>query len=664
MRTASRSGARAALIAAAAAALAFLPTGGGAPVFDVTAFGAVGDGVTDDTVAVRAAFSAAAAAGASTVLFPAARTFLTGAFNLSSDLVVRVEGRILAWPGGDGGHFVLSGSLPWFGPTDVPVWQAFIHSDGASNLTLLGGGEVDGNGRVWWACACSGGDNNAPPCLGYDRPRLVHLIRGSGLVIRDLTFTNSPMWHIRPSWFDNVYMANVTVIAPETNPNKSCNTDGIDPDCTQDMLVEDSYVSVGDDAIAIKSGVNWFGREFGRPSRNITFRNMRIGTGHGISIGSEMSGNVTDILFENFVMNGTSTGPRVKSERGRGGLVANVVYRNISMLDVGSVFQVTEYYIDPPPPTNASATPRFANITIDGLVARGKVTAGAFIDGIPESIITGLVLKDCDFGGAAASTCDYAEGLCVGTVLPACPPCLTAAAAPADAEEVAAAAPPPPPGKLFNLSSFVLQLPVAAPGGGIEEVKAPALDTYSSAFFFTDAADKQMTFFCPENGAHTSGSEFPRSELREQPDFDLRKGGFHRLNATLTVVSTTKAEAVTIGQAHIDGISGACSIFIELEWANGDIISHMRDKDCKGVKETVGSGYKLGDAVTYSLVVSGDSAFVSTDRGSQKAPYVYSWLKTSTPVYFKLGNYLQDSGNSATLGSVVKVAAFTTEHTA
>ena len=385
-----------------AAALALAPTRG-APVFDVTAFGAVGDGVTDDTVAVRAALSAAAAAGASTVLFPAARTFLTGAFNLSSNLVVRVEGRVLAWPGGDGGHYVLSGSLAWFGPTDVPVWQAFIHSDGANNLTLLGGGEVDGNGKAWWSCACNGGDNNAAPCLGYDRPRLVHLIRGSGLVIRDLTFRNSPMWHLRPSWFDTVYMTNVTVLAPETNPNKSCNTDGIDPDATQDMLVEDSYISVGDDAIAIKSGLNWFGREFGRPSRNITFRNMRIGTGHGISIGSEMSANVTDVVFENFVLNGTSTGPRIKSERGRGGLVANVVFRNISMLNVGSTFQITEYYINPPPPTNASATPRFENITIDGLVARGKISAGAFLDGIPESVITGVVLKDCDFGAAAST---------------------------------------------------------------------------------------------------------------------------------------------------------------------------------------------------------------------------------------------------------------------
>ena len=85
--------------------------------------------------------------------------------------------------------------------------------------------------------------------------------------------------------------------------------------------------SVGDDAIAFKSGLNWAGRTFGRPTRNVTFRNMRIGTGHGVAIGSEMSANVTDVLFENFVCEGTSIGPRIKTQRGRGGVVRNIMFR-------------------------------------------------------------------------------------------------------------------------------------------------------------------------------------------------------------------------------------------------------------------------------------------------------------------------------------------------
>jgi polygalacturonase len=74
--------------------------------------------------------------------------------------------------------------------------------------------------------------------------------------------------------------------------------DGIDPDCAQDVLIERVFISTGDDNIAIKSGRNWFGRTYGRPSQNITVKDSIFGTGHGISIGSEMSGGVYNVLFQ------------------------------------------------------------------------------------------------------------------------------------------------------------------------------------------------------------------------------------------------------------------------------------------------------------------------------------------------------------------------------
>ena len=227
-----------------------------------------------------------------------------------------------------------------------------------------------------------------------------------------------------------------------------------------------------------------------------------------------------------------------------------------------------------------------------------------------------------------------------------------------------AAAAPPPPGKLCNLSSDTLQLPVAGKGGGVEEISAqPLAAGYSSAYFFTDPADDAMTFFCPQDGAHTSGSSFPRSELRQQPDWDLRASGRHVLNATVSVEQTTATKQITIGQAHIDGVSGHCSIFVELEWADGDVVAHLRDKNCNGVSKTVGSGLKLGDKFSYSIAVAGDAAVVTTDRGgAPMAPYAYSWLPANTPVYFKAGDYLQDSGSSATLGGKVKIYALSTSH--
>jgi len=399
------------------------------PTFNVLDFGAVGDGTTDDTNAVRSALRAAEQAGPSTVLFPPQKTFLTGAFNLSSDLILSIQGVILAFPGSEDGHYVLQPNFPFLGPTDQPIWQAFIHSDGANNITLEGGGIVDGNGAIWWKCDCDSSNPSASPCLGLGRPHLFTPFNGKGLRVRDITFQNSPMWNLSPTFFEDVYITNVTILAPISKGGKNsigCNTDGIDPLGVQDMVVENSHVSVGDDAIAIKSGFNWYGRTFGKPSVNITFRNMSIGTGHGISIGSEMSAGVYNILFENIFCNGTSTGPRIKSERGRGGLVANVTYRNITLHNVESAWQVTEYYINPPPPTNASATPSFKNITLENIVATGTMTTGSYFDGIPESIIEGVLIRNVDLRVAQhVGICNYTQGLCEGSVLPSCPTCFS-----------------------------------------------------------------------------------------------------------------------------------------------------------------------------------------------------------------------------------------------
>ena len=203
-------------------------------VFDVVEYGAVGDGVTDDTRAVRAAASAAAAAGGGTLRFPFGSgaqplVFHTGAFNLTSNLLVLIEGTLLATNTTDADHFPVQPQLQWFADPINPstMYQAFIYSLGASNITLRGYGLVDGNGAAWWACAVAGHEND-PPCRGVERPRLLNVIDGSHLVIEDLRFKDSPMWNLRPSHFTDVYIRNVSITAPSS----SHNTDGIDPDGT------------------------------------------------------------------------------------------------------------------------------------------------------------------------------------------------------------------------------------------------------------------------------------------------------------------------------------------------------------------------------------------------------------------------------------------------
>ena len=130
-------------------------------------------------------------------------------------------------------------------------------------------------------------------------------------------------------------VANNSVLAPSDSPN----TDGMDLDCVQDAIVHNNFVSTGDDALCVKSGIDWFGRTFGRPSANILFADNVVGTGHGISIGSETSGSVTNVTFERIRLNGTSAGPRIKTQRGRGGVISDVVYRDIVGTSLGGTIR-------------------------------------------------------------------------------------------------------------------------------------------------------------------------------------------------------------------------------------------------------------------------------------------------------------------------------------
>jgi len=248
---------------------------------------------------------------------------------------------------------------------------------------LTGEGTIDGNGSAWWSCWR--GNKLAPPCLGVGRPHLILLSRGSNVTISKLRIQNSPCWTVHPSMIDGLHIYSVDI----ANPHDAPNTDGIDIDAVQNAVIENSSISVGDDALCVKSGIDWLGRTFGKAASNITFRNISVGTGHGISIGSETSAGVDGVVFRDIRMAGTQRGGRIKSQRGRGGVVQNILFERIIMEGVDTAFDFTLNYHPGIPPTNSTATPSLANVTASAVQATSAGAAWA-IDGLPESFISGL----------------------------------------------------------------------------------------------------------------------------------------------------------------------------------------------------------------------------------------------------------------------------------
>jgi polygalacturonase len=202
---------------------------------NVLAFGAVGDGKTLDTDSIRAAI---AACSGTALLFPAPGVYLTAPLNLSSNSVYMLEsGAVVRAVSGPADWPVVAG-LPSYAPA---YWryQPFLWAIGQHNVTLLGGGVVDGSGgEYWWPAWFNG---SLPDPLVMHRPYLLELYNCSDVVVRDLGLRDSPFWTVHPYLSTRVELRGLHITAPVGSPN----TDGIDPDSSSFVVIADTTIANG-----------------------------------------------------------------------------------------------------------------------------------------------------------------------------------------------------------------------------------------------------------------------------------------------------------------------------------------------------------------------------------------------------------------------------------
>ena len=231
------------------AALLTSSTAGAAPgVFDITAYGAIGDGQTVNTVAINAAVVASNAYYKSTgqpgtTLVPEG-VFVSGQIELLSGVTLSVSstGRLL-------GSFNVSDY-----PVNPAAW-AFLYSNGATDITICGGGVVDGNYRRWIGGFDAVNDEYIytpwPGCSGECRPRLAILSNSQRVVVANVTFLGSADWTFQLLNCSGVHIYNWTQHGDERWPNN----DGIDIDSSSNVLLEDSNIDTADDGVCIKGSV-------------------------------------------------------------------------------------------------------------------------------------------------------------------------------------------------------------------------------------------------------------------------------------------------------------------------------------------------------------------------------------------------------------------------
>jgi polygalacturonase len=374
--------------------------------FNVRDYGAVGDGRTLDTVALQAAIDTCHQRGGGTIFFPAG-TYVTGSLFLHNHITLQLDaGATLLGSEDPADYPVISGR--WEG-AEQKTHAALITGSDLTNIAIMGRGTIDGRGAQWWRRFRSG-------ALDSPRPRLIAFTDCVNVLIENITAINSPSWTINPVRCENVTVNQVTIINPADSPN----TDGINPDSCHNVQISNCYVSVGDDCITIKSGVENEDEEKRIPCRNVTITNCTMANGHGgVVIGSEMSGGVRNVVISNCVFIGTDRGIRLKSRRGRGGVVEDIRVSTIVMTDVLCPLTMNLYYAvgkwgameiadKRPQPVN-DGTPRFRGIHLSHITARGVKYAAAYLHGLAEMPIEDITLNDFSVTLSADSEAGYPD---------------------------------------------------------------------------------------------------------------------------------------------------------------------------------------------------------------------------------------------------------------
>ena len=325
------------------------------------------------------------------VLTVPAGDYPTGSIRLYDDMTLEVQSGATLRFHQDAAAFPLI-TLEFEGRAGL-MHQACIYAEKAQNVVVTGSGTLDGQGEYWWTRQRA--RQNEHP-----RPYLVCFADCQHVTLENLTLTNSPAWTVHPLRCRNVVVRGLNIVNPADSPN----TDGVNPDACQDVRISDCTIDVGDDCIAIKSGTEDTPNR--QPCERIIITNCHFLHGHGgVVLGSEMSGDIRNVVVSSCVFHETDRGVRLKTRRGRGGTVEGIQLTNLVMEGVMCPFVFNMYYScgtdmsmrhvwEKVPYLVDAGTPCLRDVSITGVRARGCTACAGFFYGLAEMPVEGVSMQD------------------------------------------------------------------------------------------------------------------------------------------------------------------------------------------------------------------------------------------------------------------------------
>lgn len=344
---------------------------------------AVGDGQTLNTLVLQQAFDDCKADEA--VYLPAG-IFMTGALRMHSDMELYLEeGAILQ------GTDVVEDYLPRiksrFEGIENESYSSLLNlgsldHDGdynCRNVVIRGKGTIAGGGRTLAERVIASERERLKDYLaelgekiaecekpdtipGRVRPRLINMSNCQNVLLSGVHLKNGASWNVHMIYSDNIVTHDCTFYSGNV-----WNGDGWDPDSSTNCTIFGCIFYTGDDSIAIKSGKNPEGNVINRPTKHVRIFDCKCAFGHGIAMGSEMSGGIEDVRIWDCDMSESLFGIEIKGTKKRGGYVREIHVRDCAAPRV--MFHAVGYNDDG---VGAPIPPVFENCSFEGIRLTGE----------------------------------------------------------------------------------------------------------------------------------------------------------------------------------------------------------------------------------------------------------------------------------------------------
>jgi hypothetical protein len=306
------------------------------------------------------------------------------------------------------------------GGIELYNYSPFIYARDCTNIAVTGPGRLNGNSQKWWDWKTREtkeffemGARGVPVSQrvfgtpeAAIRPSFVSFVNCKNILLEDFTIGSGPNWTIHP-----IYCSNITIRRVNVDTDGP-NNDGIDPDSCRDMLIEHCTFSTGDDCVVLKSGYNEDGWRVGIPTENVIMRNCSSKRGHGgLVIGSEMSGDVRNVFMYDCDFEGTDRAIRIKSRRGRGGVVENIYVRDLTVKNMQR--EVVILNMDYSSDRKQAATekpPVFRNMDFRNITGDGAPTA-ILLQALEDSPIENIRFENMTINSTKGVVCNFVKNL-------------------------------------------------------------------------------------------------------------------------------------------------------------------------------------------------------------------------------------------------------------